>query len=528
MSKNVIRRKSLEPRSPSEAEPDARDGGVQSVDRALSILETLAEDDEGYRLSDLAVRTGLSASTVHRLLATLESRRFVQFDRAESKWHVGVRSFTVGASFARRRNFTAQAIPYLRKLRDLTRETANLAVVDDEFIIVLTRMESREIMRSLTKVGGRVPMVTSGVGKAVLATYSDEDVGAVIRHHGMPRLTEKIDRAAERSVQGTRDDPEAGFCGGRRGGRDGTALRRRRGLQCACGAAGRDLGVRPDQPRHRRPAAGDRPRGARGRGGADGGARRRDAGGETGLSRICGPLERNQLWRQEPRHRYIHPHCRVLLGNVMPSELRSPRLAVLIDADNASAKIADGLFEEIAKIGEASVRRIYGDFSNARSRGWADILSKHAIIPQQQFAYTTGKNASDITLVIDAMDLLHSGRFDGFCLVSSDSDFTRLAARIREQGVDVFGFGEQKTPESFRQACRRFVYTENLLAGTANSQGAASRPTPLQPPDAARPSSRRSSPRWRAKTAGSLSERSGGSSPIWLPISIRGPLVSAI
>ena len=164
---------------------------MQSVDRALSILETLAEDDEGYRLSDLAVRTGLSASTVHRLLATLESRRFVQFDRAESKWHVGVRSFTVGASFARRRNFSAQAIPYLRKLRDLTRETANLAVVDDEFIIVLTRMESREIMRSLTKVGGRVAMVTSGVGKAVLATYSDEDVGAIIRHHGMPRLTEK-------------------------------------------------------------------------------------------------------------------------------------------------------------------------------------------------------------------------------------------------------------------------------------------------------------------------------------------------
>ncbi len=148
----------------------------------------------------------------------------------------------------------------------------------------------------------------------------------------------------------------------------------------------------------------------------------------------------------------------------MPSEMRSPRLAVLIDADNASAKVADGLFEEIAKIGEASVRRIYGDFSNSRSKGWADILAKHAIIPQQQFAYTTGKNASDITLVIDAMDLLHSGRFDGFCLVSSDSDFTRLAARIREQGVDVFGFGEEKTPESFRQACRRFIYTENLIA----------------------------------------------------------------
>lgn len=171
----------------------------------------------------------------------------------------------------------------------------------------------------------------------------------------------------------------------------------------------------------------------------------------------------------------------------MPSELRSPRLAVLIDADNASAKIADGLFGEIAKIGEASVRRIYGDFSNARSRGWADILSKHAIIPQQQFAYTTGKNASDITLVIDAMDLLHSSRFNGFCLVSSDSDFTRLAARIREQGIDVFGFGEQKTPESFRQACRRFVYTENLLPAPANTQDPASRSTSLQPLDAATP-----------------------------------------
>jgi hypothetical protein len=147
----------------------------------------------------------------------------------------------------------------------------------------------------------------------------------------------------------------------------------------------------------------------------------------------------------------------------MALEPRSPRLAVLIDADNASAKICDGLFEEIAKIGEASVRRIYGDFSNRRSKAWSDILSKYAIIPHQQFAYTTGKNASDITLVIDAMDLLHSGRFDGFCLVSSDSDFTRLAARIREEGVDVYGFGEQKTPESFRQACRRFIYTENLL-----------------------------------------------------------------
>ena len=172
----------------------------------------------------------------------------------------------------------------------------------------------------------------------------------------------------------------------------------------------------------------------------------------------------------------------------MTIEPRAPRLAVLIDADNTSAKIADGLFEEIAKIGEASVRRIYGDFASPRSKGWVEILARHAIIPQQQFAYTIGKNASDITLVIDAMDLLHSGRLDGFCLVSSDSDFTRLASRIREQGIDVFGFGEQKTPESFRQACRRFIYTENLLPALASDNS----DTPdasksLQPPSAATP-----------------------------------------
>ena len=155
-----------------------------------------------------------------------------------------------------------------------------------------------------------------------------------------------------------------------------------------------------------------------------------------------------------------------------PSSTRPPRLAVLIDADNASAKIVDGLFEEIARIGEASVRNIHGDFSNPRSKGWADVLSKYAINPRQQFAYTTGKNASDISLVIEAMDLLHAGRFDGFCLVSSDSDFTRLAQRIREEGVDVYGFGEQKTPLSFRQACRRFVYTENLLPAPPAAAGA--------------------------------------------------------
>ena len=198
MKRNVIRRRLIEPKSNADNDPDPRDGGVQSVDRALLIIETLAEDDEGYRLTDLAVRTGLSPSTVHRLLTTLEKRRFVQFDRDESTWHIGAQSFAVGSTFVRRRNFVTQALPYLRKLRDQTRETANLAVVDDGAMVVLTRVESREIMRSVTKVGGRVPMVASGLGKALLSTYSEEDVFAIIQREGMPRLTSKsIVRAGE-------------------------------------------------------------------------------------------------------------------------------------------------------------------------------------------------------------------------------------------------------------------------------------------------------------------------------------------
>lgn len=200
----------------------------------------------------------------------------------------------------------------------------------------------------------------------------------------------------------------------------------------------------------------------------------------------------------------------------MKAENRTPRLAVLIDADNTSAKIVDGLFNEIAKIGQASVRRNYGDFASPRSKAWTDVLSRYAIIPQQQFAYTTGKNASDITLVIDAMDFLHSGRFDGFCLVSSDSDFTRLAARIREQGVDVFGFGEQKTPESFRRACLRFTYTENLLPDApANVEAAESKTKPLQPPSAATPVIRR--------ILGEM-ETEGG----WVPLSLVGKQLASL
>lgn len=163
------------------------------------------------------------------------------------------------------------------------------------------------------------------------------------------------------------------------------------------------------------------------------------------------------------------------------------KLAVLIDADNISPKVVNGLFKEIATIGEASVRRIYGDFSGPRLKGWAEVLAAYAIMPHQNFANVGGKNASDIALVIDAMDLMHSGRFDGFCLVSSDSDFTRLAARIREQGIAVYGFGEQKTPQSFRHACKRFVYTENLTDNDAKladstSEAAAVATAPKLPP----------------------------------------------
>jgi hypothetical protein len=164
---------------------------------------------------------------------------------------------------------------------------------------------------------------------------------------------------------------------------------------------------------------------------------------------------------------------------------KPPRLAVLIDAENASARIAEALFTEIATLGEASSRRIYGDFASAQLAGWTRVLARLAIQPQQNFANTKGKNSGDIALVIDAMDLLHSGRFDGFCLVSSDADFTRLASRIREEGVDVYGFGEQKTPESFRQACTRFIYTENLSAPVAEGEAAAA------PAGKAGPASRR-------------------------------------
>ncbi|AWT08958.1 NYN domain-containing protein [Stutzerimonas frequens] len=146
---------------------------------------------------------------------------------------------------------------------------------------------------------------------------------------------------------------------------------------------------------------------------------------------------------------------------------KQKHLAVLIDADNAPAAIVEGLFEEIAKYGVASVKRIYGDWTKPNLGSWKKVLLDHSIQPIQQFAYTSGKNATDSSLIIDAMDLLYTRRFDGFCLVSSDSDFTRLAARIREEGLTVYGFGEQKTPSPFVSACDKFIYTEILRADAA-------------------------------------------------------------
>ncbi len=147
------------------------------------------------------------------------------------------------------------------------------------------------------------------------------------------------------------------------------------------------------------------------------------------------------------------------------------RLAVLIDADNAPAAMIEGLLAEIARFGEATVKRIYGDFTSPHSAQWKKVLHTHAIKPVQQFAYTTGKNATDSALIIDAMDLLYTRRFDGFCLVSSDSDFTGLALRIKEEGLTVFGFGEHKTPEAFRNACHKFIFTEVLLPVSSSAKG---------------------------------------------------------
>ena len=160
----------------------------------------------------------------------------------------------------------------------------------------------------------------------------------------------------------------------------------------------------------------------------------------------------------------------------MPTTDQSSALAILIDADNASPAIVKGLIDEVAKFGRATVRRIYGNWTEPNLKSWKDALLDYSIQPMQQFANTKGKNSTDSALIIDAMDLLYGGNLDGFCIVSSDSDFTRLASRLRESGKHVYGFGEKKTPSAFVRACDRFIYTEvftQVEGQTPHRQGAA-------------------------------------------------------
>lgn len=145
-------------------------------------------------------------------------------------------------------------------------------------------------------------------------------------------------------------------------------------------------------------------------------------------------------------------------------EIQTKKFAVLIDADNSSISAIPSVLEEVAKYGIASVKRVYGDWSSETLKNWREVLLPHAITPVQQFAYTKGKDATDMILIIDAMDLLYAGALDGFCIVSSDSDFTPLASRIRENGLSVYGFGKKKTPEAFKKACDKFIYIENLIS----------------------------------------------------------------
>ena len=207
--------------------------------------------------------------------------------------------------------------------------------------------------------------------------------------------------------------------------------------------------------------------------------------------------------------------------------LANKKLAVLIDADNAPADIIDRLLEEVAKYGIASVKRIYGDWSHGLSK-WKAALLPHAIIPVQQFAYTKGKNATDMALVIDAMDLLYSGNFDGFCIVSSDSDFTRLASRLRESGLTVYGFGEKKTPEAFRKACDKFIYTEIFRPeNNAKKKRKTAAKTPQPPPLTRYPCSNAPCAKTPTTSAGQTSAPSAATSAKSIPISTQGCTATA-
>ncbi len=176
------------------------ENGVQSVARALSLLRLLAQEDGGSRLSDLARAAGLPVSTAHRLLTTLEQQGFAQFEPASSLWHVGRDAFTVGLAYGRRLSFVAPALPLLRRLRDATRETANLGFLDDDQLVTVSQVESREIRRALSPPGRRVPVFCSAMGKAILATWRDDEVLALADRAGLPPLTSKSLRSREAAL----------------------------------------------------------------------------------------------------------------------------------------------------------------------------------------------------------------------------------------------------------------------------------------------------------------------------------------
>jgi len=169
----------------------AEQTGVQSVVRALSLLKILARSDDGMRVSDIAREVGLAVSTAHRLLTTLEMQGFAQFEADTSLWFVGREAFSVGSAFGRRRSFVAPALPFLRRLRDATRETANLGILDNDALVTVSQVESREIMRAISPPGGRVPVFCSGMGKAILATWSEADVLALVERAGFSSMTPK-------------------------------------------------------------------------------------------------------------------------------------------------------------------------------------------------------------------------------------------------------------------------------------------------------------------------------------------------
>lgn len=164
-------------------------GTVQAVDRALALLEAMAAEPEGMRLSDMARRVGLAPSTAHRLLTTLERRGFAQFDAANSRWHVGRRAFAVGLAFTRWQSFIAAAMPFLRRLRDATRETANIGILEAGEVLTVAQVESREIIRAISPPGGRAPVMNSGMGKAIVATWPDEAIAALVARHGLRPFT---------------------------------------------------------------------------------------------------------------------------------------------------------------------------------------------------------------------------------------------------------------------------------------------------------------------------------------------------